>query len=127
MAYISQDEKKQIAPAIKELLKKHGLKGTLSIENHSTIVLTVKSGRLDFFQNYKNPQGHSAREYLNPNQYWLDNSFSGECLDFLKKAFVLLKGKDWFDDSDSMTDYFHTKHYLDIKIGRWDKPYVLEA
>ena len=28
-----------------------------------------------------------------------------------------------FDDSDSMTDYFHTNFYLHPNIGKWDKPF----
>ena len=35
MAYISQQEKKEIAPVVKGILKEYGLKGTLSIDNHS--------------------------------------------------------------------------------------------
>ena len=31
MAYISQDEKKKLAPAIKAVLKKYGVKGTIGI------------------------------------------------------------------------------------------------
>ena len=30
---------------------------------------------------------------------------------------------DWYDDSDSMTDYFDTKFYLNFQIGKWDKKY----
>jgi hypothetical protein len=35
-----------------------------------------------------------------------------------------MRGNDWFDESDSMTDYFHTAFYTDINVGRWNKPYV---
>jgi len=33
-------------------------------------------------------------------------------------------GREWFDKSDTMTDYFHTAYYYNISIGRWDKPYI---
>ena len=36
MAYIDQDKKKELAPRIKHVLKKHGMKGTLSIDNYSS-------------------------------------------------------------------------------------------
>ena len=29
-----------------------------------------------------------------------------------------------FDYSDSQTDYFHTNFYLNLEIGRWNKPFV---
>jgi hypothetical protein len=32
-----------------------------------------------------------------------------------------------FDESDGMTDYFHTGHYLDLGIGKYDKPYTIRA
>jgi hypothetical protein len=25
-----------------------------------------------------------------------------------------------------MTDYFNTAYYVDVNIGKWDKPYILE-
>ena len=28
------------------------------------------------------------------------------------------------DSSDAMTDYFDTAYYTNIRIGKWDKPYV---
>lgn len=37
-----------------------------------------------------------------------------------------MKGKDYHDNSDTMTDYFDTSHYIDIFIGRdHDKPYIV--
>lgn len=32
-----------------------------------------------------------------------------------------------YDDSDSMTDYFSTNFYIHTAIGRWNKPFVVEA
>ena len=37
-----------------------------------------------------------------------------------------LKSADWYDKSDAMTDYFNTAYYVDVNIGKWDKPYSLE-
>ena len=36
MAYIGQEKKKELAPRVKHILKKHGMKGTLSIDNYSS-------------------------------------------------------------------------------------------
>jgi len=33
-------------------------------------------------------------------------------------------GDDYYDRSDIQSDYFDTSHYIDIRAGRWDKPYV---
>ena len=48
MAYMNQEKKKRLAPAIKEVLKKHNMKGTLSVQNYSQLTLTLKSGSIDF-------------------------------------------------------------------------------
>lgn len=134
-AYVNQVEKRQIAEKIKPLLKQYGLKGSLSIEHHSKIVLTIKSGKLDFINNYieKNTLEQSTIDYLKEvnhidvNCYWIDERFSGRIKEFLEQAVVFLKGDNWFDKSDIQSDYFHVKHYFDIQIGRWNKPYTLEV
>jgi len=127
--------KAKIAPTIKALLKQYGLKGSLSVNNHSTLVLTVKQGSIDFIGNtnrvcaaqprYNNSPRNVDRDYLQINTYWCHEHFDGKAKDFLVAAVAALKGPDYFDHSDSMTDYFHCSHYVDINIGRWDKPYAL--
>jgi hypothetical protein len=135
MAYISQTEKQAIAPVIKKLLVKYGVKGTLSITDNSTLKLTIRSGKIDFIKDYnntcsKNYSGSfSFREnngHMDINQYHFERHFSeANTIKFLKEAFSALKGEGWYDKSDMMTDYFNVKHYVDITIGRWDSPYIL--
>lgn len=135
MAYVSQEKKAEIAPVIKALLKKYNLKGSLSIDNHSTIVLTIKSGAIDFIKNYNDKTadnarhnglgGYVAKDYLDVNTYWLDDCYTGKAKTFLKEAKKALEGKGFFNHDDSMTDYFHRSHYISINVGKWNKPYVL--
>ena len=47
-------------------------------------------------------------------------------IDFLNELVVAMKGTKWFDKSDIMTDYFHTAYYIDINVGKWNKPYVVD-
>ena len=49
MAYISQEEKKELAPAIKAVAKKHGRKVTIGIRNHMDLVVKVK-GAEDIYE-----------------------------------------------------------------------------
>lgn len=140
MAYVSQEMKAEIAPVIKALLKKYGLKGTLSVSNHSTLTLTVSSGKIDFVENYiatdenvhhGRKMSEEQKEYVRKNQsldvntYWCHEHFSGSARDFLVAAVAALKGPKYFDHSDIQTDYFHCSHYVGIKIGRWNKPYIV--
>lgn len=118
MAYVSQDFKKEVAPVVKALLKKYKLKGSLSVHNHSTLLLTITQGQINFLKD-------SPHKYISINPYWLENSFSGQALEFLQKAVQALKASKYFDHSDGLTDYFHCSHYINITIGKWNKPYQL--
>jgi len=136
MAYVSQEKKQSLAPAIKAILKKHSLKGSLSVRHHSALVLTVKSGKIDFISNYNAIQSkkirpdhlpfHPASDNLDVNPYWYHEHFDGKALEFLKEVIPAMKGPEYFDHSDIQSDYFHCSHYFDVQIGKWDKPYILE-
>ena len=46
MAYVSQEFKKEVAPVVKEILNRYGLKGTLSVRNHMAIGKSGQNVRL---------------------------------------------------------------------------------
>ena len=52
MAYVSQDLKSKLTPKIKAICKKYGVKASIAVRNHSTLVLNVKSGKIDFITDY---------------------------------------------------------------------------
>jgi hypothetical protein len=135
MAYVSKEMKAQIAPVVKALCKKYGVKGTLSVRDHSSLVLTISQGKIDFigsvnrknkeFAEQRGQEPRVVKDHIQVNPYWVHEHYDGVAREFLEQAIAALKGPDYFDDSDIQTDYFHRSHYLDINIGRWDKPYVL--
>lgn len=137
MAYITQTEKQAIAPAVKALLKQYGLKGSLSIHNHSTLVLTLTAGAIDFFESanrrnreyamHRNEFPREVKDHMDVNVYWFDIHFDGVAVEFLGKAIQALRGEGWYDRSEIQSDYFNVKHYVEIKIGKWNKPYQLTA
>jgi hypothetical protein len=135
MAYINQEQKKVIAPKVKDICKKYGVKGSLKIQHHYTLILTLSSGKLDFISNYNKVAGEfhraerfePATDHLSINPYWYHQHFDGKVKEFFDEIIPALKGERWFDNSDIMTDYFHVKHYFDIDIGKWNKPYQLIA
>ena len=47
MAYIKQEQKKQISQAIKAVLKEYGMKGTIGIRDHKKLVVNLNAGQLD--------------------------------------------------------------------------------
>jgi hypothetical protein len=117
MAYISQKDKAELAPAIKAVLKKYGMKGSIAVKHHFTLVVNVASGPLDFDHTH-------GDGYTQVNTYWIDRHYSGDAQQFLKELLTAMRGTKWFDKSDITTDYFHVAYYTDINIGKWNKPYV---
>ena len=112
MAYVSQEKKAQLTPGIKAVLAKYGMKGSISVRHHSSLVVTIKSGHIRF------------DDYEQVNEYHIDRHYEGVARDFLTELLEAMKGPDYFCDDDIMTDYFHRSHYTDIRVGRWDRPYV---
>jgi len=121
MAYVSQEMKKSLAPAIKTILKKYGVKGSLAVRHHSTLVLNIKSGKIDFVKD-----STSDAHHYQVNTYWTDSHYKGKAKKFFAEVIAAMKGPKFFDHSDAMTDYFHCSHYIDINIGKWNAPYALE-
>ena len=129
MAYISQEDKKTLTPAIKAVFKKYGLKGTISIKNHITLCANVSAGRLDLLGAAKQVGSLRSTGYYQANPYRPTNEkykdINKDIFNFYEELKKAMRGALWFDKSDLMTDYHHTAYFMDINIGRWDKPYKL--
>lgn len=141
MAYVSQADKTKLAPTIKAILKKYGVKGTLSVRNHMSLVLTLKSGKIDFIENYIKTDAEKSygqpmsddnvayirkNRQLDVNTYWIDSHYSGKAQAFLTEVKAAMEGPDFFNNDDVQSDYFHRSHYVSINVGKWDKPYIAE-
>lgn len=119
MAYMSQERKKELSPKIKEICKKYGIKATLSTTRHS-LVLNVKSGKIDFAADFKHDVHHYA-----VNTYWVNDNYSGKSKEFLNEVIDAMNVGN-HDNSDIQSDYFDVGWYIDINVGRWNKPYMIE-
>ena len=136
LAYISQKEKKELAPAIKKVLKTYGINGTIAINHNSTLVVNLKKGKLDLIgaaQKINTERAErqglpvtkidnyfQANAYREPTEYENFAPIIGRFYSDLIKA---MKGTKWFDKSDLMTDYFHTAYFLSINVGKYSAPY----
>jgi len=127
MAYMSQEKKAQLAPQIKAVLKKWDIKGTIGVKHHSTLVVNIKSGPIDFFALFDSPYAEEIK--LSGNHSFAPfqiRCYKGEANEFLKElSEAMMVGN--FDKSDSQSDYFHVGWYADINIGRWDKKYEVTS
>lgn len=113
MAYMSQENKKELSVGIKAVLKKHKMKGSIKVEHHSKLVVTLSSGVIDFGVNQRTV-----------NHYHFESAFEGnnKAIEFLTELKAAMNVGN-FDKSDVMSDYFHVGWYIGIDIGSWKKPY----
>ena len=114
MAYVSKETKKELAPAIKKVLAEYGVKGTIKVNNYSTLVVTLRKIPAGLFTDKEIENG--------VNVYHIENHFEGTAKKFLTKLLAAMKGTKWYDNTDARIDYFDTAWYNDIKIGEWNKP-----
>jgi hypothetical protein len=134
MAYMSQERKAQIAPVVKAICKKYGIKASLAVRHHSSLVLNIKQGGIDFLGNYNEVCGakprpehlpfQAATKSIDVNTYWYHEHFSGVALTFLKEVIAAMNNGN-HNRSDIQSDYFDVGWYVDVNIGRWDQPYAL--
>jgi hypothetical protein len=106
-----------------------------------SFVLNIKSGSIDFIENFIETDSkvfHGKKmsqeqiDYIRKNRsldvnpYWYQEHYSGKALSFLKEVFTAMN-KGNHNNSDIQTDYFDVGWYVDVNIGSWDKPYILES
>lgn len=136
MAYMSQEKKAKIAPVVKAVLKKYKIKASLAVRNHSTLVLNIKSGSIDFIENYISTDRSSrsndlseeqvryirSNKSLDVNPYWYHEHFSGKAKKFLEEIIAAMNAGN-HDRSNAQVDYFDVGWYIDVNIGNWKKHY----
>jgi hypothetical protein len=131
MAYIDQEKKGQIAARVKAICKRHGLKASLAVRHHSTLVLTISEGPIDFIGDLARDQYSPERiesiessQHLDVNPYHWHRTFTGLALAFLGEVMPVLNDGN-HDNSDPQTDYYDVGWYVAVQVGRWNKPYSL--
>lgn len=135
MAYMNQEKKAAIKANLDKALKGTGVKFSLSVRSHMTIVCTIKSAPIDLIANYNKTvgnrpggfrNGNEAVNYLDVNPYWYKEHFSGKALELVDKIVKAMYTANYYDNSDAMTDYFDTAYYVDVNIGKWNKPFEVK-
>ena len=124
MAYITAQEVKAIREELKAQFPKFKF-GVRKSSGSLAVDVTIKSGPTDFSDIFR----ESDRAHAQINQYWLSNygdhaEFFGKIIDIMKTAPAKASGRAWFDESDAMTDYFHTAYYMHLEVGSWNAPYI---
>jgi hypothetical protein len=126
MAYISAEDVKAIRTELKEKFPKWKFavrkgSGSLSVD------VNIMQGTESFDDHFSN-----GRRYAQVNQYWIADHFKDSSErqaieminEIMHNAPGRAGGKVYFDESDAMTDYFHTAFYTHLSIGKWDQDYT---
>jgi len=121
MAYISAQDVK----AIREELKQQFPRWKFSVRKGSgslSVDVNIMQGTCAF----------EGRDYAQVNQYWIKDHWQDaddqkaliQINEIMHNAPGRAGGRVYFDESDAMTDYFHTAFYTHLSIGQWDRKYI---
>lgn len=137
MAFI---EKKRVAEVRAELKKTFpGFKFSVTRVHYSKINIAIVAGPLDFFDDnmrtdklYRGEESQKlsdydkAKKHTTVNQYWIKDRWTGKAGEMLQKiADIALVGNYNRNAGDLGADYADYNFFVDIAIGKWDKPYQL--
>ena len=79
MAYVSKERKAAVVPNIKKVLKKYGVKGTVKVEHHATLCVTLRKIPVGLFP--ENQTEKELKEFidgLNSQQFAKITEFFGK-------------------------------------------------
>ena len=118
MAYISKED----VQAIRAELKQQFPRWKFSVRKGSgslSVDVNILQGTCAF----------EGKDYAQVNQYWIKDHWQDaedqkaliQINEIMLNAPGRAGGRVYFDESDAMTDYFHTAFYTHLSIGQWDK------
>lgn len=129
MAYISAKDVQAIRQELKAAFPKWKFavrkgSGSLSVD------VNIMRGTCSFEEGFA--KSFEGKRYCQVNQYWIDSNWTDaeDKMALLKINEIMHNApgradpsRKYFDESDAMTDYFHTAFYTHLSIGQWDKEY----
>lgn len=125
MAYINAASVQAIRNELKKKYK-GALKFSVTKDHHSGVRVVILQGTVDFSDQVRD----TDKINFSVNQYYLENygqhaKLLGEIYEIVKTAPATVGERAWYDNSDSMIDFFDTAYYISIEVGRWDRPYAV--
>lgn len=131
MAFMNQERKKELQPGIKDVLKKYGVKASIAVRHHSTLIVNIRSSEIDFGNSRAPTPANTRRDvqwtgYEQINPYWIKDHWTGKALEFLTELQAAMNVGN-HNRSDLQSDYHDVGWYVEINVGKWDKPYELET
>ena len=118
MAYVAHDVIEKVRKSLKEQYpSKKGWKFSVTGRNTSSLNIRVMKAP----ESAKLPEAH-----MDINQYWIkenavSNGWSPEFVALAEKMNEIAHVDHW-DKSEIQTDYFHCAYYINLSVGRWNRP-----
>ncbi len=116
-AYVSKEKMKQVQTELKETFPQY--KFSIRKENFSSINVSILSGPLTLT---KDPKGYEQVNRYHIREHFEDNPKAAE---FLQQVLDIID-KGNYNDSDYHSDYHNVGFYVNLSIGQWNKPYVVD-
>ena len=129
MAYISKEDVTAIRNELKATFPKFTF-GVRKMHGGSNGVdVTIKAGPTDFSDCFRaNDNGHAQINQYHTHMYGKHQKLFDAIHKIIRTAPIkgdgYWKNKGWYDNSDSMIDYFDTAYYISMNVGSWNQPYV---
>jgi len=141
MAYMSQERKKEIAVNVKKVAKAYGFTGrevTVGVHHHSTLVVNIFGGPLDLLGDAQLHNDEVARmrgqrsypigDNLQVNTYYCEEHAVDPVIKrFYGDLLAAIKSTGYYNNSNAQIDYFDHDFYIDVNVGKWDRPYNYRA
>lgn len=117
MPYITTDKVKEIRNNLKKALP--GIKLSVRRESHSSLVVSVMKSKFDFGTKYKQ---------LNPYYPTAGYENNADIVDALTTIMDTINETHEQREIVNDADYGSVpNYYINLHIGKWDKPYVMEV
>lgn len=130
MAYVSREKKGKVMSLLKGIVPKDW-KWSLKVDNGSSLVMTISEGPKELaVQPAHYEFGQWVEEkvdlYRQINTYYPDKAFPEGPVNDKVVEIVKALNLDNYNNSDLHTDYHDVGHYVNLHVGRWNKPYVVK-
>jgi len=130
MAYITAGEVKEIRNELKRVFPKYKFKVNKSSGSCSSVSVSVMAGPAAFDDDVfrEGDRGHAQINHYHLYQYGKFQKFFETINKIIRTApGKAVGGREFYDNSNAMIDYFDTAFYYNINVGTWSQPYVQKA
>ena len=120
MAYITTEEVKAVRAKLKKTFP--AVKFSVTGGNSSSLNVAILESPIEI--DFKTEFGIKRRN-TGINHYYINDHYeeSNPSLCRLLNGVYEIMSENHWDKSDVMTDYFHCAYYMNLEVGKWNKPY----